>query len=164
MASAYAFAVQAPVASGVVRSVDASAAQAMPGVLAVLTCTDPPQLGSPDNAELAVLQTREIAYRGQLIAAVVADTLENARAAAEAVRADCAARPHDVRLRADHPGLYTPDKVNPNFPAVTEYGDVAAGAGRRGSARGHDLHDAGAAQQPDGAARRARRLGYRRRR
>ena len=124
---AYAFAVQAPVASGVVRSVDASAAQAMPGVLAVLTCMDPPPLGSPDDAELAILQTREITYRGQLIAAVVADTLENARAAAEAVRADCAARPHDVRLRADHPGLYTPDKVNPNFPAVTEYGDVAAG-------------------------------------
>ena len=123
----YAFAVQAPVASGVVRSVDASAAQAMPGVLAVLTCMDPPPLGSLDNAELAILQTREITYRGQLIAAVVADTLENARAAAEAVRADCAARPHDVRLRADHPGLYTPDKVNPNFPAVTEYGDVAAG-------------------------------------
>ena len=123
----YAFAVQAPVASGVVRSVDASAAQAMPGVLAVLTCMDPPPLGSLDNPELAILQTREITYRGQLIAAVVADTLENARAAAEAVRADCAARPHDVRLRADHPGLYTPDKVNPNFPAVTEHGDVAAG-------------------------------------
>jgi xanthine dehydrogenase YagR molybdenum-binding subunit len=123
----YAFAVQAPVASGVVRSVDAGAAQAMPGVLAVLTCMDPPPLGSLDNSELAILQTREITYRGQLIAAVVADTLENARAAAEAVRADCAARPHDVRLRADHPGLYTPDKVNPNFPAVTEYGDVAAG-------------------------------------
>jgi xanthine dehydrogenase YagR molybdenum-binding subunit len=123
----YAFAVQAPVASGVVRSVDAGAAQAMPGVLAVLTCMDPPPLGSLDNSELAILQTREITYRGQLIAAVVADTLENARAAAEAVRADCAARPHDVRLRADHPGLYTPDKVNPNFPAVTEHGDVAAG-------------------------------------
>ena len=40
-ASGYAFAVQAPVASGVVRSVDASAALAMPGVLAVLTCTAP---------------------------------------------------------------------------------------------------------------------------
>lgn len=131
----YAFAVQAPVASGVVRSVDASAAQAMPGVLAVLSCMDPPQLGSLDNPELAILQTREVAilqtrevaYRGQLVAAVVADTLENARAAARAVRVDRAAAPHDVSLRADHPGLYTPDQVNPNYPAVSEYGDVAAG-------------------------------------
>jgi xanthine dehydrogenase YagR molybdenum-binding subunit len=138
----YAFAVQAPVASGVVRSVDASAAQAMPGVLAVLSCMDPPQLGSPDDPEpailrtqgfgsvddpeLAILQTREVAYRGQLVGAVVADTLENARAAASAVRVECAARPHDVSLRADHPGLYTPDHLNANYPTVSEYGDVAA--------------------------------------
>ena len=27
----------------------------------------------------------------------------------------------------DHPGLYTPDKVNPGMPAVTSYGDVDAG-------------------------------------
>jgi xanthine dehydrogenase YagR molybdenum-binding subunit len=32
-----------------------------------------------------------------------------------------------VRLRADHPGLYTPGKVNPGLPAVTSYGDVEAG-------------------------------------
>jgi xanthine dehydrogenase YagR molybdenum-binding subunit len=123
----YAFAVQAPVASGVVRSVDASAAQAMPGVLAVLSCMDPPQLGSLDDPELAILQTRQVYYRGQLVAAVVADTLEGARTAARAVRVDCAAATHDVRLRADHPGLYTPEHVNPTYPAVSEYGDVAAG-------------------------------------
>jgi len=124
---AYAYPVQAPVASGVVRSVDASAALAMPGVLAVLSCTDPPEIGSGDDPELAILQTTQVVYRGQLVAAVVASTLENARAAGRAVRVDCVARQHDVRLRADHPGLYTPEKVNPNFPAVTEYGDIAAG-------------------------------------
>ena len=72
-------------ASGFVRTVDFSAARAMPGVLAVLSCTDPPELGSAEDPELALFATREISYRGQLVAAVVADTLENARAAAAAV-------------------------------------------------------------------------------
>jgi len=33
---------------------------------------------------------------------------------------------HDVVLRADHPGLYAPEKVNPNFPTDTAEGDVEA--------------------------------------
>ncbi len=43
------------------------------------------ELGSDDNAELALFQSREITYRGQLVAAVVAGTLETARAAAAAI-------------------------------------------------------------------------------
>ena len=126
-APAYAYPVQAPASSGFVRTVDFSAARAMPGVLAVLSCTDPPELGSAENPELALFATREISYRGQLVAAVVADTLENARAAAAAVLVTFDRRRHDVGLREDHPGLYTPDKVNPGMPAVTFYGDVDAG-------------------------------------
>ena len=126
-APAYAYPVQAPASSGFVRTVDFSAARAMPGVLAVLSCTDPPELGSVQDPELALFATREISYRGQLVAAVVADTLENARAAAAAVLLIIDRRRHDVGLREDHPGLYTPDKVNPGMPAVTSYGDVDAG-------------------------------------
>jgi xanthine dehydrogenase YagR molybdenum-binding subunit len=126
-ATAYAYPVQAPAPSGSVRTVDISAARAMPGVLAVLSCTDPPQLGSAEDPELALFSTREISYRGQLVAAVVADTLENARAAAEAVAVTIDRRPYDVALRSDDPGLYTPDQVNPALPAVTGYGDVDAG-------------------------------------
>lgn len=129
-AAAYACPVQSPAASGFVREIDFGAARAMPGVLAVLSCTDPPELGSAENAELALFATRTVSYRGQLVAAVVADTLENARAAAEAVVVSCDRHQHDVRLRADHPGLYTPDKVNPDLPAVTSYGDVDAGLAR----------------------------------
>jgi xanthine dehydrogenase YagR molybdenum-binding subunit len=124
--AAYACPVGAPVARGHVRAVDPSRATAMPGVLAVLSCADPPEIGSDEDAELALFQTRDITFRGQLVAAVVAETLEDARAAAEAVRVDCDPQPHDVRLRPDHPGLYTPEKVNPALPSVTEYGDVEA--------------------------------------
>ena len=48
--------------------------------------------------------------------------------AAQLVRVDYDAEPHDVELRADHPGLYKPDKVNPNFPTDTERGRRRRGA------------------------------------
>jgi xanthine dehydrogenase YagR molybdenum-binding subunit len=124
---AYAYLVQSTIARGRIRSIDASDALAMPGVVAVLSSDDPPELGSADNAELALLQTRDIAYRGQIVAVVIADTFEIARAAERAVRIEYDAEPHDVRLRPDHPGLYRPEKVNPALPADTEQGDVAAG-------------------------------------
>jgi xanthine dehydrogenase YagR molybdenum-binding subunit len=128
---AYAYPVQSPIAHGRIRSIDASEALATPGVLAVLSSADPPALGSSDDAELALFQTHEVAYHGQIVAAVVATTSETAREAAQyAVRIEYDAEPHDVRLRTDHSGLYRPDKVNPAFPTDTEQGDVAAGLAR----------------------------------
>ena len=124
---AYVYPVQSPVARGRVLAVHPDDALAVSGVLAVLSCMEPPELGSRDQAELALFQTREITYRGQLVAAVVAGTLESARAAAAAVRVDYAGEQHDVALRADHPGLYAPERVNPALPGQTSYGDVEAG-------------------------------------
>jgi xanthine dehydrogenase YagR molybdenum-binding subunit len=126
-AAAYAFPVQATIARGHVRDVDASHAAAMPGVLAVLSCAEPPELGSAENATLALFQSPVVTFRGQMVAAVVAETLEDARAAAEAVRVSYDEQPHDVRLRPDNPESYIPERVNPGLPAVTEYGDVEAG-------------------------------------
>jgi xanthine dehydrogenase YagR molybdenum-binding subunit len=125
---AYVHPVQAPVARGRIRSIDAADALATPGVLAVLSCAEPPPLGSREDAELALFQSDRVAYRGQLVAAVVARTLETAREAAEqGVRITYDAEPHDVLLRTDHPGLYTPEQVNPGLPAETRRGDVEAG-------------------------------------
>jgi xanthine dehydrogenase YagR molybdenum-binding subunit len=96
-------------------------------VLAVLSCADPPTLGSREDAELALFQTDQVAYRGQLVAAVVARTLETAREAAEhAVRITYDPEPHDVLLHTGHPGLYTPEKVEPGLPAESRRGDVEA--------------------------------------
>ncbi|GAA0988509.1 xanthine dehydrogenase family protein molybdopterin-binding subunit [Acrocarpospora macrocephala] len=124
---AYCYPVQAEIARGRIAGVDASAALAMPGVLAVLSCEEPPELGADAEPELALFQRREVAYRGQIVAAVVADSYDDARAAARAVRVAYEPEAHDVMLRADHRGLYKPDKVNPDFPTDTEKGDVAAG-------------------------------------
>jgi xanthine dehydrogenase YagR molybdenum-binding subunit len=124
---AYVHPVQAVIARGEIASIDAQAARSMPGVLAVLSSLDPPPLGPDADPELALFQTPKVAYHGQLIAAVVAGTFEQARAAARAVEISYYEQPHDARLRRDHPGLYTPMTVNPGFPACTEKGDLAAG-------------------------------------
>ncbi|WP_433509101.1 xanthine dehydrogenase family protein molybdopterin-binding subunit [Nonomuraea sp. CA-143628] len=123
----YAYPVQAGIVRGRITSIDAAGALAMPGVLAVLSSEDPPELAPDADPELALFQRREVAYRGQFVAVVVADTYEDARAAAREVRVIYEEDPHDVRLRGDHPGLYRPEKVNPFYPADTEKGDLAAG-------------------------------------
>jgi xanthine dehydrogenase YagR molybdenum-binding subunit len=120
---AYAAIAQARIAKGAVDSVDASAALALPGVLAVLSYENAPRLHQVDDEELALFQSRRVAYRGQVVAAVVADSYETARQAERLVRIDYAEEPHDVELRLDHPRLYRPTRINPNFETDTEQGD-----------------------------------------
>ena len=129
---AYAAIVPSTVAKGEIRSIDASAALAVPGVLAVLTHENAPELndapdlrGEPD-AELQVLQSTRVAYRGQIVGAVVAESLEAARQAERLVRIEYAEEPHTVELSLEHPSLYKPDKVNPDFETDTEDGDFDA--------------------------------------
>src|SRR4029079_16519129 len=98
---------------------------ALSGVVAVLSHENAARLEGGDG-ELALLQGDRVAYRGQYVAAVVADSLEVARESAGLVRIDYAPEPHDVVISAEHPKLYKPDKVNPNHPTDTAAGDVAA--------------------------------------
>jgi xanthine dehydrogenase YagR molybdenum-binding subunit len=123
---AYACIVQAAVARGRVTGVDCAAARALAGVLAVLTPDNAERLASADDRELAVLQSAEVAFRGQPVGLVVAETSETARQAAELVQVSYAEDPHDTELRADRDDLYKPDKVNPSFETDTSAGDVAA--------------------------------------
>jgi xanthine dehydrogenase YagR molybdenum-binding subunit len=120
---AYAWPVQSRVAAGRIAAVDASAALELPGVIAVISHENAPRLADVPDGELRLFQSTEVAYRGQIVAAVVADSIEDARRAAAEVRIEYDARAHDVELRADHPGLYKPEKVNPAFPTDTEKGD-----------------------------------------
>ena len=122
----YCHPVQATVASGEVRTVDAAAALAREGVLAVIWAGNAPGLEDSGDAELALFQSRAVAYRGQIVAAVVAESLETAREAAGLVRVEYDEHAHDVILRADHPELYAPEKVNPSFPNETGQGDPDA--------------------------------------
>ena len=123
---AYGWVVQSTIARGRVHSIDAAAVLGMPGVLAVITHQNALPLPVVDDAELLVLQDRQVHYRGQIVALVVAAALEQARAGADALSVRYEAEPHDVLLSANHPGLFAPDHVNPNFPTDTLTGDVEA--------------------------------------
>lgn len=121
----YAFPVQSTIAKGHIVSIDTNVAQAIPGVITVLTYENAPRLQAQEG-ELAVLQSNAVAYRGQFVALVVAETLEVARQAAEAVVVRYEEQPHRVVLRADSSDLYKPEHVNPAYETDTASGDVEA--------------------------------------
>ncbi len=119
----YVFPVQSTIARGRVTSIDASAAQALPGVITVLSHENAPRLAPLENGlpfglaltsqYLAVFQSDAVSYRGQFVAAVVAETLEMARQAASLVVVRYEEQPHEVELRVDRADLYTPELFIP---------------------------------------------------
>lgn len=119
---AYGWVVQSTVARGVVRRVEAHPDSS--GVVAVLWHGNAPRLEPGSDPELQPLQNPEIAYRGQVVALVVATTLEQAREAAAQLTVEVEELPHHSQLSEEDPELYIPDKVNPNFPSVTAIGDM----------------------------------------
>jgi len=121
---AYVWPVQSTIAKGTIRRIDDGPISALPQVLAVLTPDNSPRLEPPEDAELAVLQSRTVSYRGQFVAAVVAHTLEAAREAAERMQVAYDTEDHDVELSAEHPTLYAPEELNAGFPTDTDDGDV----------------------------------------
>lgn len=85
----YAKLLRSPVPAGVIRRLDASRAAAMPGVRGVFTAADAPDVMAGWVLRDQRLFAKDVVrYEGEPIAAVVADTLEQARAAAAAVEID----------------------------------------------------------------------------
>jgi xanthine dehydrogenase YagR molybdenum-binding subunit len=120
----YAFPVQSTIAKGRVAAVDIRAARALPGVLAVLSHENAPRLAPLDDGELAVFQSPAVAYHGQIIAAVVAETLEIARQAASLISVRYEEQPHDLELRANRGGLFKPARLANGDETDSERGDV----------------------------------------
>jgi xanthine dehydrogenase YagR molybdenum-binding subunit len=120
----YLYPLQSEIARGRVAGVDASAAEALPGVVIVITHENAPQLADTGDKELAILQSNEVAFRGQYIGAIIAETFEVARHAANLVEVSYAEGPHEATLRPDHNDLYAPDQLNAGFQTDTEEGDV----------------------------------------
>jgi xanthine dehydrogenase YagR molybdenum-binding subunit len=89
--------VQSTIGAGAITSFDIAGAQAMPGVLAVITPEGAPKLPLKGGAQMVrapLLQDMNILFNGQHIAVVVADTLERANDAASRVQ---------VQYRRDEP-------------------------------------------------------------
>ena len=121
---------QSTIARGRVTVIDAALALALEGVALVMTHENAPRLSSDKDKELWVLQSGEVAFRGQFIGAVLAESPEIARQAAGLVRVEYDERAHDVVLSAGRVDLYAPQCVNPNYPTDTEQGDADAALAR----------------------------------
>jgi xanthine dehydrogenase YagR molybdenum-binding subunit len=79
----YGVLVQATIAKGRISAIDSSAAAKAPGVVLVMTHEQaPPQGSGPMQKTHPVLNTPEVAYYGQPVALVVAESFEQARAGA----------------------------------------------------------------------------------
>ncbi len=126
VAPLYLHPIQSTIANGRITAMDTADAEAIDGVHAVLTVFNAPKLADTSDGDLTILQDDAVHYRGQIIGGVIAGSAETARHAAGLVRVDYHAAAHDTELRVDHPGLYTPETVNPDYPADTSDGDVGA--------------------------------------
>ncbi|WP_019516187.1 aldehyde oxidoreductase molybdenum-binding subunit PaoC [Sphingomonas sp. Mn802worker] len=88
--AAYGYLVPAAIAKGRIASIDTRAAKAAPGVLAIVTGKDAGPLGKGDKNTVKLLAGPEVDHYHQAVAIVVAETFEQARAAAGLVRVDYA--------------------------------------------------------------------------
>ncbi|MFN3518462.1 MAG: aldehyde oxidoreductase molybdenum-binding subunit PaoC [Sphingomonas sp.] len=87
---AYGYIVGAGVAKGRITRIDTAAAKAAPGVIAIVTASDAGKLGKGKNNTAKLLAGPEVEHYHQAVALVVAETFEQARAAAGLVRVDYA--------------------------------------------------------------------------
>jgi xanthine dehydrogenase YagR molybdenum-binding subunit len=87
---AYGYIVGSAIARGRLASLDLTDAKAAPGVLAIITADNAGKLGLGNNNTAKLLGGPDIQHYHQAIAVVIAETFEQARAAAALVRADYA--------------------------------------------------------------------------
>jgi xanthine dehydrogenase YagR molybdenum-binding subunit len=85
---AYGYVVGSTIAKGRIVSIDDSAARKAPGVLAIVTARNAGKLGKGNFNTAHLLGGPEIQHYHQAVALVVAETFEQARAAAQLVRVD----------------------------------------------------------------------------
>ena len=117
----------ATVASGTIESIDTASVSKMPGVVAVYTHENigPQNRVAPGagtlNEKRPPLEDNTVSYYGQYVAVVVAQTLEQARAAAEATKVTYKKTPHDTSEKLLGTKLSTPEKRT-----VSKRGDTAA--------------------------------------
>ena len=105
----YAALVHATITRGRIVRLDTSATETAPGVLLVVTHRNMPRIASPaliamsdltaiGNSNLPILQDDRVHYNGQVVAAVVAETQEQADHAASLVAIEYEAAPAETRF------------------------------------------------------------------
>jgi len=123
---AYGFPITASVATGAVKSLDKKAAEAMPGVIAIIT-EDPrlPRESHIIRAERMPVNDGTLESYGQILGLAVAESFEAARAAAYAVRVDYVAvkgeydtRAAEAKAQDPHQGAMLPNVIKGDVDAA----------------------------------------------
>jgi xanthine dehydrogenase YagR molybdenum-binding subunit len=117
---AYGYVIGAGIAKGRIAFLDDSAARAAPGVLAVVTAKNAGKLGKSERNTAKLLGGPDIQHYHQAIALVVAETFEQAAAAAALVRVDYARGKGSFDLKNAKAGA-APSKSQPD----KAFGDFA---------------------------------------
>lgn len=127
--AAYGWVVGSTIATGRIRSIDSRDAEALPGVLKVVTAANAGPLKKSGSNATMLLGGPKIEHYDQAVALVVAETLEQAREAARLVRIDYAADDGAYDLRAAMPSAQL---APPGFAgkSATKVGDFEAAFAR----------------------------------
>jgi xanthine dehydrogenase YagR molybdenum-binding subunit len=122
---AYGYIVGSAISKGRIRSIDISEAKAARGVLAVVTANNAGKLGKGNFNTARLLAGPEIQHYHQAIALVVAETFEQARAAAPLIRVDYVRATGAFDLVAAKGSATRPRKIAGGGVADTASGDFA---------------------------------------
>lgn len=124
---AYGYVIGAAIAKGQIRSIDLDRARRAPGVLAIVTAETAGELGKGNFNTAKLLGGPEIDHYHQAIAIVVAESFEQARAAAGLVRVDYVRSDGTFDLAASRDSARKPEtKPGPgSAPPDTAVGDFA---------------------------------------
>jgi len=132
----YGWVVSSDIAKGRITGIDEAAARAIPGVVEVITHANRPHLAWFDRSyadEVSVpgspfraLYDDKIAFSGQPVALVVADSLEAARDAAALLRVEYAAEEHNTDLDIALASKYEPKKKRSTYIPPKPRGDAQA--------------------------------------
>lgn len=119
---AYGHVVGAAIATGRIRDIDLAQARRAPGVLAIVTAQTAGKLGKGKMNTAPLLAGPQVAHYHQAVALVVAETFEQARAAAQLVRVDYERAEGAYDLAAAKDWAKPPEAINGDAP------DTAIGA------------------------------------
>ncbi|WP_336283459.1 aldehyde oxidoreductase molybdenum-binding subunit PaoC [Cronobacter dublinensis] len=121
--AAYGHVVGSAIAKGRITAMDTGAAEQAPGVLAVITAQNAGPLGKGDMNAATLLGGPEIEHYHQAIAVVVAETFEQARAAAGLITVTYEETPGAYDLAKEKPSVTTPPDDTPD-KTVGDFGSA----------------------------------------
>lgn len=121
---AYGHVIGAAIAKGRITAIDTEAARRAPGVIAVLTAKDAGPLKKGKRNTAPLLAGPEVVHYHQAVALVVAESFEQARAAAALIKVDYKAAEGAFDLKAAKDGAAKPEGDDPSLDD-TQVGDFA---------------------------------------